>query len=102
MAIDGQVCVYRWLFVDPANHEGAIQDLCCGASEQHYLDVCGTKLLRMSVLAYPVDCISFCYLLKTQHRCQYPKGRYNTTPTSSLYKCKCTMAMEMKQQCTYT
>ena len=36
MAIDGQVCVHRWLFVDPANHEGAIQDLCCGASEQHY------------------------------------------------------------------
>ena len=43
---------------------------------------CGTKLLPMIVLAYPVDCVCFCHLLNTQHCCLCPNGRYNPPPSS--------------------
>ena len=42
-------------------------------------DMCGAKLLSTTVSAYPVDCVRFCDLLKTQHCCLSSNGRYNLT-----------------------
>ena len=40
-------------------------------------DVYSVKLLQTTVLPYPVDCVCFCDLLKTQHCCLCPNGSYN-------------------------
>ena len=37
----------------------------------------GAKLLPTTIPAYPVDCVCFCDLLKTQHCCLSSNGRYN-------------------------
>ena len=42
-------------------------------------DVRGPKLLLTTASAYPVNCVCFCHLLKTQHCCLYPNGRYSIT-----------------------
>ena len=33
----------------------------------------------MIISAYPVDCVCFCHLLKTQHYCLYPDKRHDLT-----------------------
>lgn len=38
---------------------------------------CGAKLFPMTVSAHPVDCSCFCHLLKAQHYCLCPNGKYN-------------------------
>ena len=40
-------------------------------------DVCGTKVLSMTVSAYHVDWVSLCYLLNTQYCCLCPNKRFN-------------------------
>ena len=40
-------------------------------------DVSGAWLLPMTISTYPVDWVCFCHLLKTQHCCLCPNGRYN-------------------------
>ena len=75
MVIDGQVFFHGWLFADlklcrcitgPAEPKNSINK-----------DMCGAKLLLTNVSAYPVDCVCFCDLLKTQHCCLSSNGRYN-------------------------
>ena len=39
-------------------------------------DVSGAKLLPMTVLAYPMNCVCFCHILMIQHCCLCPNGRY--------------------------
>ena len=43
--------------------------------------MCDAKLLLTIVPDYPVDCVCFCNLLKTQHCCLSSNGRYNPPPT---------------------
>ena len=40
-------------------------------------DVCGAKLLPITVLAYAVNCVCPCHLMEIQHCCLYLNGRYN-------------------------
>ena len=40
-------------------------------------DVGGAKLLLTTTSVHPVDCVCTCPLLKTQHHCLCPNGRYN-------------------------
>ena len=54
----------------------------CGASEWYYKDVCDAKLFPMTTLAYPIYCVCFCHLLRTQHCCLCPNGRYNLLLTA--------------------
>ena len=35
----------------------------------------GVRLLPMSILTYPVDCVHLCHLLRAQHHCLCPNGR---------------------------
>ena len=46
------------------------------------VDMCGTKLLPTTASAYPVDCVSFCNLLETQHYCLSFNSRYNQAPSA--------------------
>ena len=66
MAIDGQVCFRRWPFAI------SVRPLRCtigplGPVNGINKDVNGTRLLPMTVSTYPMDWVSFCHLLKTQH-----------------------------------
>ena len=76
MAKDGQVCLHRRLFADPAKPQR------CTTEPVRPLDglnkdVGGAKLLLTTTSVYPVDCACICPLLKTQHHCLYPNGRFN-------------------------
>ena len=74
MAMDSQVCLHRWLFVDPVKPRwsitGPVGSL--GSTNQNWL---GFKLLPMAVLIYPVICVHSCHLLRTQHHCLCSNGR---------------------------
>ena len=76
MAIDGQVYFHRQLFADPVKSQryttGSVEPA-NGINK----DVIGATLLPMIVLTYPIDWVCFCHLLKTQHCCLCPIGRYN-------------------------
>ena len=58
MAIDSQVCLHRWLFIDPVK-----PPWCTTGSGKPVnginKEVSGTRLLPMTVLTYPVDWVSF-------------------------------------------
>ena len=58
MAIDGQVCFHRWLFIDPVK-----PPWCTTGSGKPVnginKEVSGARLLPMTVLTYPVDWVSF-------------------------------------------
>ena len=43
-------------------------------------NMCGAKLLPTTISAYPMDCVCFCHLLKTQHCCLCSNGRYDLPP----------------------
>ena len=45
-----------------------------GSTNQNWWDA---RLLQMSILIYPVDCVHLCHLLRTQHHCLCPNGREN-------------------------
>ena len=45
-------------------------------------DVSGAKLLLTTTSVYPVDCTCICPLLKTQHHCLCPNGRYDPPSAS--------------------
>ena len=88
-AIDNQVCFHRWLFANPVKQHwcitGTVEPL--GSTNQSWL---AAKLLPMSVLIYPVDCVHFCHLLRTQHHCLFPNDWENpplafpSTPTTPI------------------
>ena len=61
----------------------------CQTTKVHYWvceaidkDVSSARLLQMTVLICPVDWVSFCHLLNTQHCCLCPNGGYNPPPTT--------------------
>ena len=60
MAIDGQVCFHRWLIADPVKTPRYIT-----GSVGHV----NSQTASNTVLIYPVDWVSFCHFLKTQHYC---------------------------------
>ena len=71
MATDG----HAGLFLQRNFADLVIHFSTCGATAGH---ACGAKLLPMTVLAYPVDCICFCHLLKAiTNACMCPNGQYN-------------------------
>ena len=76
LAIDGQVCFYRRLIVDPIKSPRWITGS-VGTVNGINRDVSGARLLSMTALTYPVDWVYFCHLLKTQHCCLCPNERYN-------------------------
>ena len=43
-------------------------------------DVCGAELLPVTISAYPVDCVCFWHLWKTQYYCLCLNRRYNLSP----------------------
>ena len=43
-------------------------------------NICGAKLLPTTISAYPMDCVCFCHLLKTQHCCLCSNARYDLPP----------------------
>ena len=45
-------------------------------------DVCGARLLPVTVSAYAANYNHFCHLIKTQHCCLCPCERYNPPPTT--------------------
>ena len=76
MAIDGQVCFHRWLFANPVKPPRRATGSMDPVNDINK-DVSDARLQPTTVLSYPVDRICFCHLLKTQHCCLYPNGRYN-------------------------
>ena len=83
MAIDGQVCFYRWLFADH------VKPWKCTTKPVKPVNsiiknVSGAKMLPTTVLAYhqPVDCVCFCHPLKTQHCYLGTNGKYNLPLTT--------------------
>ena len=75
MAIYGQVCFHRWPFVIPVRSTRCTTDS-LGPVNDINKDMSGTRLLPTTVSTYPVDWVCFCHLLKTQHCCLCPSGRY--------------------------
>ena len=79
VAIAGQVCFPRWLIAvavkPPRCTTGSV-----GPVNGINKDVSGARLLPKTVSTYPVDWVCFCHLLKTQHCCLCPNGRYNQPP----------------------
>ena len=73
MAIDSQVCFHRWLFANPVKpHQcitGQVEPL--GCANQNWW---GVRLLPISVLTHPVDCVHLYHLLRRQHHCLWPNG----------------------------
>ena len=68
VAIDGQVCFHKRLFVDAVKPHwcitGPVEPL--GSTNKNWWDA---KLVPVSISIYPVDCIQLRNLLKTQHNC---------------------------------
>ena len=63
MAIDSQVDFHRWLFAN------LVKLLRCTKEPVEPVnsinkDLCGTKLLPMTVMAYLVNCACFCHIHK--------------------------------------
>ena len=90
VAIDSQVCFHRRLFANPMKLHwcitGPVKSL-----ESINQNWWGTKLLPISVLIYPVDCVHLCHLLRIQYHCLSPDGRENPpsacppTPTTPFH-----------------
>ena len=76
MSIDSQVCFHRQLFADPVKlwrcTTGSV-----GSVNGINKDVSSTRLLPTTVLTYSVYGVCFYHLLKTQHCCLCPNGRYD-------------------------
>ena len=73
---------FRWLFINPVKWHwcitGPVEPIV--SNNQKWWSV---KLLPMSILTYPVGCVHFCYLAKTQHHCLCPivkKGSPSVCP----------------------
>ena len=81
--IDSHVCFHRWLFADPVKPPRCTTGSVVPVND-FIKDVSGARLLPTTVLSYPVDWVSFCHLLKTQHCCLCPNERYNLLPASHL------------------
>lgn len=81
MAIDGLVCFFRRPFADPVKPRGCISRpvLPLGGTNR---EPCGSKPLPTTVSAYPVDCVCFCGILKTQDCCLCPNGRFSPPPAA--------------------
>ena len=89
VATDSQVCFHRWHFANYVKLSwcitGPVELL--GHTNQYG---CGVKLLPMSVLTNPVDCVHLCHLLRAQHHCLCSNGREGPlsacppTPTTPL------------------
>ena len=73
------------LCIDPVKPQRFTTEPACVVRELHY-DVCGAKLLPMTVSAYFVDNVCFCHSQKTKNCCKYSIGRYNCLhcPLSSI------------------
>ena len=76
MGINGQVCFAAGFLLTLSNYEGTLQGLW-----SHWVPLTRTCVVpnccqRLSQ-PYAVNCICFCYLVKTQHCCLCPCGRYN-------------------------
>ena len=76
IVIDGQVC-FHWRFIvnpvkPPWCNTGSL-----GPVNGINKDATGAKLLPTTASTCPVDWVTFCYLLKTQHCCLCPYGRFN-------------------------
>ena len=76
MDIDGHVCFHQRPFAIPVRPlrwtTGSL-----GPVNGINRDVSGTRLLPMTVSTYPMDWVCFYHLLKTQHCCLSPSGKYN-------------------------
>ena len=93
MDIDGQVCFHRRPFAIP------VRLLRCttgslGPVNGINKDVSDTRLLPMTVLTYPMNCVCFCHLLKTQQCsavCEkaYQEVQDHRLPTHYAYKVFC-------------
>ena len=81
IAIYGQVCFHWWLIADfvkpPWCTTGSVE-LVNGINK----DMTGAKLLPTTTLTCAVDWVPFCHLLKTQHCCLCPYGRFNPPPAT--------------------
>ena len=79
MAIESQVCFDRWPFTNPVKPRRSTTGTVEPVSSIDK-DVCSAKLLPTTVQEHPMDCVCFCHLLKIQHCCMCPSGRYNLPP----------------------
>ena len=70
LTIDGQVCFPKWPFTD-AVVTTRVNFL---APRGINRTACGAKLFLLAVVAYPVDYISSCHILKAQHCCMCLNG----------------------------
>ena len=81
MAIDGHMCFHGRLFADLVKTwrciKGSVEPVNSSNKE-----MCGTKLLLITLSAYPADCVCFCDLSKTQYCCLSSNGRYNQAPAA--------------------
>ena len=77
MLIDGQVCFYKQPFADAVEPQGCIFLAQKGINRTAWV----TKLLLTAVLSSPVDCISWCQILKAQH-CSLSLNGYFTSPSA--------------------
>ena len=81
VAIDGQVCFHWRLIADsvkpPWCTTGSV-GLVNGINK----NVTGTKLLPTTISTSAADWVPFCHLLKTQHCCLCPYGRFNPLPAT--------------------
>ena len=78
MAADGQVYFHRQLFANPNKPNRCTR----GPSYMELVnsiikDVGSAELLSVIISAYPVDCVCFWHLQKTQHYCLCPNRRCN-------------------------
>ena len=67
-------------------------------------DVCGIKLLPMTISAHPVDFVCFWHLLKTQHCCLCPIMEGITLPQQLLpahllVQATCDITVVVKNSC---
>ena len=74
ITIDGQVCFYWRLIADSVKPPGLVNGI--------NKDMTGVKLLPTTVVTCAVDWVHFCHLLKTQHCCLWPYGRFNPPPAT--------------------
>ena len=83
VVIDDQVCFHRWLIADPVESSRCTTGS-MGLVNGINKDVSGARLLPMTASTCPVDWVFFYHLLKTQHCCLCPNGRYSSLLTTYL------------------
>ena len=82
MCIDGQICFHSWLSPTLSNSKGVATTWTVKSVGGINKEVRDAKLLQLptTALACAVNCSYLCHLVKTQHFCQRPCGKYNPFP----------------------